>query len=153
MISRIEPPEQDRLLQQRPSPEVVLTFLPIGHSAQGGLYRGEVVDAVKMLAADGVSAQFFHAAEEREWLELKGTTEVSFAVAIVLNLIAAAGWDAVKLAMYRWFGAQSPASKLKIDVAVERDGNIDREWYRLEGAPDDVARAFEQLLDRFKTDR
>jgi hypothetical protein len=106
-----------------------------------GLYDDSVLTLAKALRAEGVSADYQHDREHRNWIGERDAGAI--ALAVVLGIASNAGWHA----LIRLFSKTQADDHVRGKVArcTQRGETIVWEWYEFEGQGEEVARALELI--------
>ena len=144
-LEKIDGTDYENLINQR-SLGAELTIIPTRRGDDKRVYRIETASLPKLLQHGGVSADFLDDPSSISWLDLRGTTEISLAAVIGLNVLSAASWDAIKMGMALWLDALPFSARLELDVGVE-DADGSRKWFRARGRAEDVLAALDRLRD------
>jgi hypothetical protein len=115
-------------------------ILPREISDDRGLYDDSVLTLAKDLREAGITAEYQHPAEAREWIGERG---VDILVAFIVGIASNAGWAALG-ALLRQRHAGDPV-RVRAARISDREAGVDWEWFEVEGPGEDVADALEAL--------
>lgn len=106
------------------------------------IYDDSTIDMVKVLRADGVSADFAHEPMHRSWA---GKKSAELAIALIIGIASAGGWDALKALFRRKHGG----SRVEAKVAwVSRNAANETmwQWFEFKGSGEEVAKLMDEAL-------
>lgn len=137
------PPQLDRL----GIPSEGLCLLPERIEDGKGIYRSELADLLPFMRSKGIEqGTFLHQHDERLWRELKGHTELAFALSIASSLISSAMWDGMKAAFGEWVRSLGGGARLEIDLVIP-NANDRPAAVHISGDSEDVTKALDRLPD------
>lgn len=133
----IQPPSD---LPIEPIADVVI--LP-RHEVDGrGEYERAALTLGKELRASGVSAEYLHSPDRRDWI---GERAAELVIALTIGLASNAGWSAIQHWILQRHSNDHLHLKL-VRISGDEGGNA-REWLEIEGHGADVIEALETLKD------
>lgn len=105
-----------------------------------GRYHDSLIDVVKALRAEGLSARFAHDPQERKWIGEKSAAQ--YAIDFIFSIGTSAAYDGIK-AMLQRRHKEAPV-RVRLTRRFTVDGETS-EWLEIDGTGDQVAAVIDQL--------